>query len=305
GRVGEVEVAHIEDHVAVVGDEALAQCGLAAQGNELPCHQAARHGNDFDRQWKCAEQPHQLAVIRDADETPARFRHDLFPRQRPAATLDELELPVRLVGTVDVDVQGAGLVEIKYGYSRRAQASGGRLGAGHRAFNAVADAAKCIDEVVYGRAGADADDSCVVEMIQRGTGGRALLVVSGHDRFPVEIRHCLRRSGKRKGLREPVWEGRLRKRKGPGFTRAFMKLPEAGITSKPWRPSSCEPSSCARWSSCAWRRSSSQSSWPEPSSWRRPSSWQLPSSLRRPSSWHRLSSSSLRRSSSWLPPSWR
>src|SRR5262249_22781008 len=69
GCVAQVDTVHIEDHVAVVGDDALPVHRPSAERDQRARRESARHRNHFDRQWVRAELPHQLAVVDDADES--------------------------------------------------------------------------------------------------------------------------------------------------------------------------------------------------------------------------------------------
>src|SRR3546814_10947203 len=55
-----------------------------------------------------------LGLIRNADKLAARCGDDLFARQRCAAALDQLQLRIGFVGTINVDRKLAGCVEIKH-----------------------------------------------------------------------------------------------------------------------------------------------------------------------------------------------
>ena len=67
-RVGDLQVVHIEDYIAVVGDHTFAVHRVAAQLDQLTRHMAAGHGDDFDRQREGAQYRYQLAGVGDADE---------------------------------------------------------------------------------------------------------------------------------------------------------------------------------------------------------------------------------------------
>src|SRR5690606_35872107 len=113
-RVGDRQLSHVEDFVAVVGDEPGARYGLAALLCQSPGDQAARHGYDLDGQRKSAEHVHLLAGVDNAHETRAGRRHYLLPRQRSAAALDQAQVRIDLVGAVDIQRQVARFVEIKH-----------------------------------------------------------------------------------------------------------------------------------------------------------------------------------------------
>ena len=73
-RVEDGEPGDVEDHVAVVGGEALAPRRLPAQPHELARDVAARHRDHLDRQRKAAQHGDQLRLVADADELAARPR---------------------------------------------------------------------------------------------------------------------------------------------------------------------------------------------------------------------------------------
>src|SRR5690606_8117370 len=82
-----LQVAHVDNHVAVIGDKALAQHWLAAKSGKFACHIGTRHRDHFHRQREGAEALHYLGVIDDTDKL-ARYRGDNFlALQRAAATL--------------------------------------------------------------------------------------------------------------------------------------------------------------------------------------------------------------------------
>ena len=108
-RVDDVESVHVEDVVAVVGDDVPSrQTGATAEPRQLARHVGARHRDHFDRQRETAEPFDELLVVGDADEAAGRRRNDLFAGERRAATLDQVQVAGRLVGAVDVDVEFAG-----------------------------------------------------------------------------------------------------------------------------------------------------------------------------------------------------
>src|SRR5262249_43685572 len=86
--IADRQAMHIEDHVAVVGHDALAPFWRSAKLAKLARHVIARHRNHFDWQRKAAEHGDPFTRIRDADEATRYRGDDLFARQRGATALD-------------------------------------------------------------------------------------------------------------------------------------------------------------------------------------------------------------------------
>ena len=80
-----------------------------------PADGALRRGkperNDLDRQRKAAENIDPFGVVGDHDHAIRGRRHDLFPQQRAAAALDQIERGIDLVGAVDGEIEPVDLVE--------------------------------------------------------------------------------------------------------------------------------------------------------------------------------------------------
>ncbi len=149
-RFHDAQVVHIEDDVAVVGDEILPPHRGAAQLDQFPRHMAAGHGDHFDRQGKLAQYVDQLAAVGDADEGATGGGDDLLPGQGATAALDQLQVAVGLVGAIDIEVEFAGGVEIENRDAVTLEALGGGLGAGDGAGDLVSDGGKQADEMVDG-----------------------------------------------------------------------------------------------------------------------------------------------------------
>jgi succinyl-CoA synthetase beta subunit len=184
GGIVQRKAVHVEDHVAVVGDEVRPQFRMAAQVPQGPRHQTARHGNDFDRERVGAEHVDHLARIDDADELLGRGRHDLLAGERAAAALDHLPRPVHLVRAVDVEQHAGRRIEFDHGDAVRLQACRAGRAAGHRGVEPVAHAGERVDEVVRRGAGADADDAVPrqarLDVGERCFGGTALQLLLVH-----------------------------------------------------------------------------------------------------------------------------
>ena len=67
-RVGDGQVVHVEDAIAVICGDAFTQYGLAAECDDLPRHIGACHRDHLDRQREAAQHIDQFAVVHDADE---------------------------------------------------------------------------------------------------------------------------------------------------------------------------------------------------------------------------------------------
>jgi tRNA U34 5-methylaminomethyl-2-thiouridine-forming methyltransferase MnmC len=156
-RVGDLQAAHVQDGVAVVGQHAGPQRGRAAQGSEAPRDLRCGHRDHLHRQRVGAQHGHQLALVGDADKALGQVGHDLLARQRGAAALDHVALGVDLVGAVDVDGQPLDLGGFQHADAMRRAAV--------RCWRSELDTAPAmrslhrgqrVDEVVDGGAGAHA-----------------------------------------------------------------------------------------------------------------------------------------------------
>src|SRR5271170_4281575 len=113
--------------------------------------------NDLDRQWKRAEPWHELGRIDDDDHALRGGGDDLLAQQRPAAALDQIELGIDFVGTVDRQVEFRQLVERRERNAERLRLRGRRL-RGRDAANVETrfdPFAHEIDELPRGRAAAE------------------------------------------------------------------------------------------------------------------------------------------------------
>src|SRR5690606_6548236 len=157
------------------GGDALAPHGLAAgELDKFARDQAAGHRDHFDRQRELAQYVDALGRIDDAHELRAGLGNDLFPGQGGTAALDQALGRVALVGAVDVERQRAGIVQFQDFDAVAAQARRALFGAGDRTGDAMPDPRQRIDEEGDGRAGADADDAAVLDVIDGLFAGQAL-----------------------------------------------------------------------------------------------------------------------------------
>ena len=69
-RIRDAQTVHVEDLVAVVRHEALAQDRLAACFDHLPRDEWHGHRDHLDRQWEVPERGDELRLVDDADEAP-------------------------------------------------------------------------------------------------------------------------------------------------------------------------------------------------------------------------------------------
>ena len=113
-RLVDLEIVYIENHVAVIGDNAFAVNRVAAKFNQLSRDVTARHGNHFDRQRECAEIRHELAFIGNAYKLFGRCCNYFFARERSPAAFNQLQMIIGFIGAVDINTQHSGGVEIDY-----------------------------------------------------------------------------------------------------------------------------------------------------------------------------------------------
>lgn len=166
--VGDGAEGAVVDEVAFVGDVGRAvfpgaQFGTAAEfAKELPLARAAER-NDLDRQAvKGAELRGQFGFVHDDDFAPAGLGDDFFVEQGAAAPLDEVELRIDLVGTIDGHVDGHRAFGVNEREAGRPGGTG-HLGRGGETadsgeFARGVAAGNFADGVDGRRAGAEADD---------------------------------------------------------------------------------------------------------------------------------------------------
>ena len=120
----------------------------------------------------------------DADEGLGHRGDDFFAGQRGAATLDQVQALVALVGAVDIELQLGGAIEVVHRNAMTLQARGGGFGAGDGAIEVHLVLGQCVDEEVGGGAGADADDALAVEARENVVDGGL-----GHGLFQLILVH--------------------------------------------------------------------------------------------------------------------
>ncbi len=127
----------VEDQVAVVGGELLAQHRVAAHLDDLAADVAARHRDHLDRQRELAEHRHELGRVADAHKTARDRGNDLLARERAAAALDHVQVLGDLVGAVDVDRKIVDAVELDDADAVLLQPLGARFRGRDRTFDFV------------------------------------------------------------------------------------------------------------------------------------------------------------------------
>src|SRR5712692_2013750 len=126
----------IQDDVAVVGVEdvavSLAQLDLRAQGLQLPVYggHGERYGFDGHRSGM-SKLWDEFACIGYDDEAARGGCHDFFAQECAAATFDEAQLAVDLVGPVDGQVKLRVGVQVGEGDAQAAGELGGGLRGGN------------------------------------------------------------------------------------------------------------------------------------------------------------------------------
>ena len=113
---------HIQNHIAVVGNNAFTINRVAAELYDFACDIAARHRNHFNRERESAEERHELGFVRNAHEFLRGRRNNLLASQRSAAALDKLQVVVGLVCAVDVNPKRPSGIKIDNGNPKRLQA---------------------------------------------------------------------------------------------------------------------------------------------------------------------------------------
>ena len=186
-RVTDREAVHVEDHVAVVRKAALPINRLAAELHQFASDVRPRHGDHFDRKREGAEHRHHLRSVNDADEALCHRGDDLLAGKRRTAALGQAEAPIRLIRPVHIDRQPIDRVEIDDLNADGAKQARALLRARHGGFDGVAPGLEGADEVVDGRAGADADDPAVRQVTESGLGDLLLKIFAAHWTLPRRL----------------------------------------------------------------------------------------------------------------------
>src|SRR5262249_52880477 len=176
-RIGDRLHLAVKDVAMVVGEGRLAvlrpQDRLAAQLAELLLAERPRERRHLDGQLAArAQRRHALLLSRsiaEGDHELLRCGSDyLFADQRPAPTLDEVEVVIALVSAIHADVDAAGVdsgTQLQQRDTKLASQAVGGLRGRHAANlqSALDTPAKQLDELRRGAARAEADDHAVVD----------------------------------------------------------------------------------------------------------------------------------------------
>ena len=184
-RIQNFHVLHIQNHIAVIGDKAFAIDRLTTQTHQFPRHMTARHGNHLHRKRKLTQQIDLLAAVDDADKLFRHCRHDLFPGQRSAATLDQMQVGIKLVGAIHINRQPIHAVQIQNLNAVPTQAFGGGLGTGYGTGKQMLDIGQGIDKEIGRGTGAHTDRCIAVEQGADTFNGRR-----GHRLFHFILGHA-------------------------------------------------------------------------------------------------------------------
>src|ERR1700674_334880 len=179
-RLHDGQVVYIQNNVAVIRDQALPPCRLATQLDEFARHVAACHGDHLHGQGKLAQHPDELGRIGDTDEFARNRGDDLFTGERCTAPLDHNQALGNFVGAVDIQRQIADAIQVVDIDPGGLEQTGARLGTRHGALDPALYPRQRVDEIIDGRARADAHNTVLHKRngrIRRG----ALQFFLGHD----------------------------------------------------------------------------------------------------------------------------
>ena len=185
-RIGDAAEIAVENVVAFVGDEGLSVFLADDDGRaklfDFAADEREREGDDFDGDRKIAEHGDLFTGIGDDNEFLGGGGDDFLVKERAAATFDEIELRVELVGAVDGYVDLLDFVEAGEG---DAEFSGHRARVDRRGdaadFEAGLDAiADELDGIGGRRAGAKADNLAVLDELKGGARGGFFFLFVGH-----------------------------------------------------------------------------------------------------------------------------
>ncbi len=145
----------IENDVAVVGREVLAQYRLATHFDDLPGNITSCHRDDLQRQGEGTQGLDHFTVINDTDELIRNGCHNLFTGQRSATTLDQVLIARALIGTVHIDGKIIDAVQIRHRDTMSLEPIFGFFRTGHGTLDATLDFGQFFDEVIGCAASAD------------------------------------------------------------------------------------------------------------------------------------------------------
>src|SRR5690348_11042444 len=179
-RIQYLQSVHIENDVAVVGDESFPQDGLPAEPHDLPGHVTPGHRNDLDRKREFTKYPDELAFVSDANEFPRHCRNDLLARQRPSAALDHIQMFGNFIGAIYINRDVVHTVQIHDLDSISHQSSRSRFRACHRSLDFMFDCGEFIYEIVGGGARSYADHASGWNILNGSVGSRLFIFILWH-----------------------------------------------------------------------------------------------------------------------------
>ena len=186
GWIGDAAEVAVEDVMALVGDEGLsvflAEDDGGAELFDFAADERESERDDFDGDREIAEHGDLFAGVGDDDELLGGGGHDFFVEERAAATFDEIEMRVELIGAVDGDVDLLDFVKIgerdaEFECGFAGVIRGGDAADFEAGFDAFADE---LDGVGGCRAGAKADDLAVFDELDGDAGGGFFFDFVGH-----------------------------------------------------------------------------------------------------------------------------
>ena len=167
--------------------------GYAARRESLfdaPARRRKTERNDLDRQWKATQRLHPFGVVGNDDHLVRGRGYDLFPQQRAAAALDDIQGGIDFVCAIDGEVEAIEVVQ-----RRQPNAAALGIGAGCLRGRDADDVqsgadplAEQFDEMLRGRTGAEAKLHTVLDMFKRARGRLSLQFIqihAGPDSGPV------------------------------------------------------------------------------------------------------------------------
>ena len=123
----------------------------------------AGHGNDFYGQWEFSKYPYHLRLIGYTDKLFRHRRNNFFSSQCRTPALDELQVLIGFVRTIDVNGDSAGAIEVINRNAEFLESPGRLVGAGHGAGNSMFDFSQLCNEEVGSGSGANTDDGVVFQ----------------------------------------------------------------------------------------------------------------------------------------------
>ncbi len=179
-----------DESVAILGAAQVQLPGAARRrkcGLDGVLRRAETERHDLDRQGETAERIDPFRVIGDDHHARGCRRDDLFPQQRSASALDQAQVGRDLVGAIDGEIELRHLVQGGERYGRTRGVVAGRLGGRHR--DHVEPGAHALtqelDEMLGGRAGAEAEPHARTHEFERAGGGGTFLSVDIHGVPPA------------------------------------------------------------------------------------------------------------------------